>query len=64
MQNFSRRDLRLISCLVTYKRGIYDLPHELTSDINFLSFVFINFYEISKKCQDFIEWQCNAQSYC
>ena len=39
--------------IITYKRGIYELPHEL---LNNLRLRILGNEEISGKCLNFIEW--------
>ena len=41
--------------IITYKHGIYELPHELPDNLSI---------QISEKCLKLIEWQPIAQSPC
>ena len=47
--------------IITYKHGIYKLPHELPNDIRLR---ILGSYEISGKCLNFIELQPSVQSSC
>ena len=38
--------------IITYKHGIYELPHELLNDVRLR---ILGIYEISEKCLNFIE---------
>ena len=38
--------------IITYKHGIYELPHELSNDLRLR---ILGNYEISEKCLNFIE---------
>ena len=47
--------------IITYKHGIYELPHEFPNDLRYR---ILENYEISGKCLNFIEWYPSAQSLC
>ena len=45
--------------IITYKHGIYELPHELPND---LRLKVLENLEISRNCPNFIEWYPSAHS--
>ena len=47
--------------IITYKYGMYELPHEFPND---LRFSFLGNLEISGKCLNSIEWYSGVQSPC
>ena len=47
--------------IITYKHGIYDLPHEFPND---LKLRILGNWEVWGKCLNFIEWKPSAQSSC
>ena len=47
--------------IITYKHGIYDLPHKLPNNLRLR---ILGNEKISRKCLNFIEWEPSTQSLC